>query len=469
MRSILKPVKSPLTRAIIGASTILSLATLIFALWFGITESKEEKTNFKLGVYGSLFGAIAGAVVGGLTGYDAGKGSANKKSGVVASSQDNASQDKVWKDWRNFVVDRKVQESQEITSFYLKPQDQGELTDFKPGQFLTIKLDIPDQARPVIRTYSLSDYENGSGYYRLSIKKEGSPKGLDVPPGVASNFMHDQIHEGSVIPAKPPNGKFFIDINSSTPAVLISNGVGITPMISMAKAVIKTSSDRASANGVDRHVWFLHGARNGEYHAFREAMVDLEKQHPNLHIHYKYSRPRPEDEGHFHSQGYVDKDLIESQIIPQIQEISGSSNAEYFLCGSPKFMDSLRSGLSELGVAEDKVFFESFSKGGKTKGAAPSAPAGESTSGEVTQAEVVFAASGKMAIWSPDQGTLLDFAEVEGIDPPSSCRQGVCLTCMCELNEGEVDYLEPPTTEPDEGNVLICICRPKTNKIVLNL
>ena len=165
-------------------------------------------------MYGSLLGAIAGAVVGGITGYDASKGSASKKSGTAsgttASSQNDSSQGKVWKDWRNFVVDRKVQESQEITSFYLKPQDQGDLPDFKPGQFLTIKLDIPDQARPVIRTYSLSDYENGSGYYRLSIKKEGAPKGLDVPPGVGSSFMHDQIHEGSVIPAKPPNGKFFI-------------------------------------------------------------------------------------------------------------------------------------------------------------------------------------------------------------------------------------------------------------------
>jgi len=461
MRSILKNVRSPFARAITGASAFLSLVTLVFALWFGITAGKENKANYKVGVYGSLLGAIAGAVVGGLTGYDTGKGSASKKSGSSASIQDDASQDKIWKDWRNFVVDRKVQESQEITSFYLKPQDQGDLPDFKPGQFLTIKLDVPDQARPVIRTYSLSDYENGSGYYRLSIKKEGSPKGLDVPPGVGSSFMHEQIHEGSVIPAKPPNGKFFVDINSSTPAVLISNGVGITPMISMAKAVIKTNSDR--------HVWFLHGARNGEYHAFREAMVDLEKQYPNLHIHYKYSRPRPEDEGHFHSQGYVDKDLIESQIIPQIQQISGSRDAEYFLCGSPKFMDSLRSGLSELDVNEEKVFFESFSKGGKTKGTAPSAPAVDSSSSEKFQAEVVFAASGKTATWSPDQGTLLDFAEAEGIDPPSSCRQGVCLTCMCGLSEGEVDYLEPPTTDPDECNVLICLSRPKTNKIVLDL
>lgn len=461
MISILKTIKNPLARVIAGASGILSLVTLVFALWFGLADGKENKANFKVGVYGSLLGAIAGAVAGGLTSYETARGSGAKRSGVATRSQETASSEQVWKDWRIFVVARKVKESEEITSFYLKPQDQGSLPDFKPGQFLTIKLDIPDQARPVIRTYSLSDYEPGSGYYRLSIKKEGAPKGLDVPPGVGSSFMHDQIQEGSVIPAKPPNGKFFLDINSSTPAVLISNGVGITPMIAMAKAVIKVSGER--------HVWFLHGARNGEYHAFGEAMVDLERQHPNLHVHYKYSRPRPEDEGNFHSQGYVDKDLIATQILPQIQEIYGKSDAEYFLCGSPKFMDSLRSGLSELGVAEDKVFFESFSKGGKTKGAAQPSQTEDKAPGEVSQAEIVFAASGKTLTWSADQGTILEFAEAEGIDPPSSCRQGVCLTCMCELNEGEVDYLEPPTTEPDEGNVLICICRPKSKRLVLDL
>ena len=452
MLKSLQNIKNPFTRTITGASAAFSLATLIFALIIGISGLEDKKkANYKLGVYGTLLGTVAGAVAGGVTSYK--PNSSTKKAKSSAKQEDST----VWRDWRNFVVSAKVPESQGITSFYLQPQNGQALPDFKPGQFLTIKLDIPQQPRPVIRTYSLSDYDREAGYYRLSIKKEGSPKGLDVPPGLASNFMHDLIQEGAVIPCKPPNGKFFLDVAANTPAVLISNGVGITPMIAMAKACAKLNPQR--------HVWFLHGARNGEFHAFREAILNLGKEYPNLHIHYKYSRPRPEDEGHYHSQGYVDKELIVTQIIPEITKILGSSQAEYFLCGSPAFMDSLRTGLAELGVAEEDVYYESFS-GGKTKGAAKEQA---TTNGSLASAEVVFAKSGKTLTWNQGDGTLLEFAEANGINPDFSCRQGVCLTCSCQLTEGEVDYTEDPSNEPDAGEVLICISQPKTNKIVLDL
>ncbi|MDJ0678571.1 MAG: 2Fe-2S iron-sulfur cluster-binding protein [Xenococcaceae cyanobacterium MO_167.B52] len=453
MLESLQQIKNPLSRSITGALTAFSILTIIFAVVIGISTPKEGKANYKLAVYGSLIGAIAGSVIGGVTSYKPAQKKASQK-----TAAEPINKEQTWKDWRNFVVDRKVQESQEITSFYLKPQDAGELPDYKPGQFLTIKLDIPEQPRAVIRTYSLSDYNNDAGYYRLSIKKEAAPKDLDVPPGVASNFMHDVIREGSIIPAKPPNGKFFIDVPSSVPAVLISNGVGITPMIAMAKACTKSNPNR--------HLWFLHGARHGDYHAFRDAILALGKENPSLHIHYKYSRPRPEDEGFYHSEGYVDKELLETQVIPEIQQIYGASNAEYFLCGSPAFMDSLRNGLGELGVAEEKVFFESFSKGGSTKG--NTKPVANNSS-ELDSAEIVCTASGKTLTWQKGNGTILDFVEENGINPPYSCRQGVCLTCMSELQEGEVEYIEPPTNEPDEGRVLICICQPKTTKIVIDI
>ena len=440
-------IKNPLQRSVAGAFTVFSLLTMIFALLIGIGSLKENEESHKIGVYGSILGAIAGAIIGGAT--------SNKSQ--KESRSDTDEQKQAWKDWRDFVVDSKVTESAEITSFYLKPQDDRELPDFKPGQFLTIKLDIPEETRPVIRTYSLSDYDKNNNYYRLSIKKENAPKDLDVPPGVASTFMHDNIKKGSVIECKPPNGKFFVDVDSSTPAVLISNGVGITPMIAMAKACTKLNPDR--------HIWFLHGARNADYHAFNEAIKDLEKENSNLHIHYKYSRPRPEDEGKYHSEGYVDKELLETEIIPEIRNIYGENNAEYFLCGSPKFMDSIRSGLKELGIAEEKVFFESFS-GGKTKGKSETT---DNNSNSLESAEITFAASNKTLTWQKNDGTILEFAEKNGIDPAYSCRQGICLTCMCELKEGEVDYIEPPTNEPDAGNVLICISQPKTDKLVLDL
>ena len=456
MTNSLSKINNLWLRIVTGASASFALVTIISAATIGLTTPKNKSGSVnQLAIYSSLL-AIA---VGGVVGFVAGDASfKNDAAGEKAASNKNESESKSdnWQGWRDFKIVKKEPESKEITSFYFQPVDGEKLPDFKPGQFLTIKLDIPEHDRAVIRTYSLSDYSKSQDYYRLSIKREGSPKDLDVPPGVASNFMHDRICEGSIISCKPPNGKFFIDPNSSTPAVLISNGVGITPMISMAKA--------CSQKNPQRHIWFLHGARNNDYHACRQEVNAVATNAANLHVHYSYSRPKPEDEGVYDSKGYVDKQLLEQSIIPQIEQIhDGSSDAEYYLCGSPAFMDSIRTGLQELGVPEEKVFFESFG-GGKTKGKAET-----TTTTGVDTAEIVFASSGKTLSWTKDDGTILEFAEANDIDPPYSCRQGVCLTCMCSLEEGEVEYTEAPTGEPDEDSVLICISQPKSSKIVLDL
>ena len=450
MLSSLGKIGNPLTRSITAASASFAMAILIAAVALGLPHPKDKSAN-KIGIYASLLAFVAGGGVGLIV-----KDKSSDRSKQVKS---NKSEDGTWKDWRNFKVAKKEVESTEITSFYLQPVDGGQLPDFKPGQYLTIKLNIPDRDRPVIRTYSLSDYPESQDYYRLSIKREGSPQGLNVPPGVASNFMHDRINEGSVIDCKPPSGKFYLEVDNPIPAILISNGVGITPMISMAKAVAQ--------HNPQRHIWFIHGARNGEYHACRQEINEVGNSYsyPNLHIYYSYSRPRPEDEGKYHNEGYVDKQFLADTIIPEIKSThSGSTDAEYFLCGSPAFMDSLKEGLNELGVSEDKVYFESFG-GGKTKGKV------EATNNEasVESAEVVFAQSNKTLTWTPEDGTLLEFAEANNLNPEFSCRQGVCLTCMCQIQEGEVEYLEEPSGEPDEGEVLICISKPKTSKVVLDL
>ncbi|MDJ0572569.1 MAG: 2Fe-2S iron-sulfur cluster-binding protein [Pleurocapsa sp. MO_192.B19] len=457
MFSSLSKIHNPLLRSITAASTSLAIATLIAAVAIGLTNPKDKSAN-KIGVYASLLAFIAGAGIGLVVKDKSESSVSQEKKKSPSNDTQKDTQNDTWQDWRNFKIVKKESESKEITSFYFQPVDGGELPDFKPGQFLTIKLEIPEQQRPVIRTYSLSDYPQSRDYYRLSIKREGSPKDLDVPPGVASNFMHDRISEGSIIPCKPPSGKFYIDVNSSVPAVLISNGVGITPMISMAKA--------SSRLNLKRHIWFVHGARNGEYHACREEINAIAKSYPNLHIHYRYSRPGVQDAGKYHSQGYADKQLLEDIIIPEIREThNGSTNAEYFLCGSPSFMDSLQQGLDELNVPEENVFFESFG-GGKTKG---KPKAGSDNQGTVDSAEVVFAKSDKTVTWTPEDGTLLEFAEANALNPDYSCRQGICMTCMCQLEEGEVEYIESPASEPDEGSVLICISKPKTAKVVLDL
>ena len=439
-------IQNPVIRSLTAALTTLSVITLASAIVIGVTKPNDESAA-KTVVYASLLGAGCGALFGLAS---KGRGMSQNAIQVQGDGQSTqATEGMVWKDWRDFVVVRKVKESEEITSFYLQPDDQGDIPTFQPGQFLTIKLDIPGQVRPIIRTYSLSDYAEPHTYYRLSIKREPMPPGLDVMPGIASNFMHDLIHEGAVIPAKPPSGKFVLDVQKSLPAVLISNGVGITPMISMAKAVTRLNPDRP--------LWFLHGARDGSFHAFREEVSAIAAQNPNLTIHYAYSRPREEDVGHHDSVGYIDTALIQSLVM---------QDAEYFLCGSPPFMEAIRTGLNHAGVPESHVFFEMFTKASKIDSDRPLA---EVNGNKIEAATIVFTQSNQTIDWSADAESLLEFAEANGLNPSYSCRQGICGTCECKILDGEVEYQTPPTATVKDGSVLICISKPKTAKVVLDL
>mgnify|MGYP002778613107 CR=1 FL=1 len=436
MFASLRQIEHPLIRSVTGASAAFAIATIVSGAAVGLVNVKDKA---KLGVYASLLGTSCGALVGLVAGRKV------SKQEFTARSKTNS---KTWQDWRNFVVVRKVKESEEITSFYLKPEDNSEIPNFQPGQFLTIKLDIPGQAKPVIRTYSLSDYPEPCEYYRLSIKREPAPQGLDVLPGIASNFMHDRIHEGAIVSAKPPRGNFVLDVSKSLPAVLISNGVGITPMLSMVKACSRLNPNRP--------IWFLHGARDGRFHGFRDEVLAI--QNPNLHVHFCYSRPRQEDAGRYHSVGYVDAALVKSLV---------QQEAEYFLCGSPPFLESMMAGLKESGVASNSIFFESFGKPMKaTSERQPPAASGDE---EVAAAEIVFAKSGKTLTWREGEGTILEFAEANNLDPAYSCRAGICGTCQCKIQAGEVTYQEPPTAEIDRGAVLICISKPKTARVVLDI
>jgi len=445
MLKVIQTEKNPLWRGTIGGMILGSIVTMTSSLIILLTGEKGEKT-YKA----TTIAILVSTGIGFGGGLLMGKKKEERPTEAVANKEVTT---KEWKDWRNFQVVKKVKESQEITSFYLQPQDQETLPDFLPGQFLTIKLDIPEQAKPVIRTYSLSDYAQKQTFYRLSIKRELAPKGLDVPPGVSSNFMHDRVDVGSIIPCKPPNGKFFLDLQKTTPIVLVSNGVGITPMIAMAKA--------ATIHNPQRKVWFFHGARDGSFHALREEMGELAKNNPNLYVHYAYSKPRPEDEGFYHSTGYVDTDLICSLV---------KEEADYFLCGSPAFMESLRSGLREAGVPDSRVFFEMFTKEKKSETKEPietSKPTITVTT--MNEQQVIFQQSQVSASWNDEAGSLLELAENTGLSPDYSCRQGICGTCECKLVEGEVEYLQPPSATVADGNVLICISKPKTAKVVLDI
>ena len=419
-----------------------AIATLLSGVMIGLLSPKERAANH-WGVSASLLGLVGGAGIGLIQKRE--NESRLNNEPIKIDSQPTV--EAYWKGWRNFTVAHKVKESDEITSFYLQPQDGGQLPQFEAGQFLTLKLDIPGQSKPVIRTYSLSDYSIPVAYYRLSIKREPAPEELNVMSGIASNYLHDHIGEGSVIAVRPPSGKFVIDVHKSLPAVLISNGVGITPMISMAIACCYLNPNRP--------IWFVHGTRNRLSHAFRDDILALAQKHPNLHVHFTYSRPQPEDNGFYHSEGYVDSQKIKQLV---------GKEAEFFLCGSPSFIQSLQSGLKMWGVPDNQVFYESFERK-----ASNSIEPQIATDKGITEAQIVFAESNRKLTWTINDGTLLEFAEANDIYPPFSCRSGICGTCMCKILEGEVAYEQVPTAAIEPGSALICISKPHTSKVVLAL
>jgi ferredoxin-NADP reductase len=355
----------------------------------------------------------------------------------------------LWNGYRKFRVARKVSECEDIYSFYLSPHDGKSLPPFKPGQYLTFQLDIPGRDKPVIRCYSISDSPNHPDYYRVTIKKALPPP--DPPgaqPGVASCFFCDQVNEGDILNVKAPAGNFHLDMTKPTPVVLISGGVGITPMLSMANAIAEAAAKR--------EVWFFFGARNRGEHIQKEHLERLAREHPNIHMNVCYSRPSANDkQGHdyLHSER-VSVDLFK-RVLP-------SNNFDFFICGPPGMMKSVTDDLKAWGVPDHHVFFEAFGPATVKKAAPkPAIPAGTAPTLEVT-----FSRSGRSCIWNPNLNSLLDFADEQGIKIDAGCRAGNCGTCLVAIKSGSIEYVTEHGAVPEDGSCLTCICKPKTSLVL---
>ncbi|MEE8352131.1 MAG: FAD-binding oxidoreductase [Rhodospirillales bacterium] len=347
-----------------------------------------------------------------------------------------------WEETRIFVVDEKIAENDIITSFYLKPEDGKPLPSFLPGQFLPLDLDIPGEASPVKRTYTLSSSANDTDHYRLTIKRE--------PEGKASIFFHDKIDVGAKLNAKNPAGKFHLDMESDKPVVLLSGGVGLTPMISMLNTICE--------NGAGRKTWFLHGTRGRNEHCMGEHVRALAAKHANVSAHIVYEKTSPEDvKGeHYDSEGYFTGDLL--------QDLLGDTDYEFYLCGPPPFMKAVYNALCDWGVDENAIHYEFFGPATVLREGAPGPDQASPVATEnaaVAGPMVTFSDSDKSAPWDAKFENLLDFAESLGLAPAFSCRSGICHTCMIELKDGEVNYPEEPVIPPDPGHVLICSAQPK--------
>jgi nitric oxide dioxygenase len=248
-----------------------------------------------------------------------------------------------WLGWRDFAVDRVVPESEIIKSFYLKPCDGGPLMRFRPGQYLTFQFDIPG-AGPIVRNYSIS-CAPGRDYYRISVKREG-PSTPSAPPGLASNYLHDQIDVGSVLRVNAPAGDFFLDEDNDRPVVLLSGGVGLTPMVSMLDAMV----DR----GASRPAWYIHAAQWGRHHAMKQHIQDVVAAHDAIRsfVFYEFTTPQDAQGRDFDLSGRITMDWLK-RVVPMHEAL-------FYFCGPKGFMRMLALGLRALDVPEERIHFEFF-------------------------------------------------------------------------------------------------------------
>ncbi|ASZ12580.1 NO-inducible flavohemoprotein [Chitinophaga pendula] len=241
-----------------------------------------------------------------------------------------------WTGWKPFVVKRKVEESAEITSFYLYPADGGAVADFLPGQYISLRLFLPELQLLQPRQYSISCAPNGE-YYRISVKREA---GATYPDGMISNRLHDHIREGDVVDLSAPAGTFTLNPNKTRPKVFISGGVGQTPLMAMLEALTSQRTDVS--------ITWIHGCRNEAVHAFRDRLTQLAGAHPNLDPHIFYDQPTAPAQ----YKGWVDLSVLKAKILQE--------NADYYLCGPAPFITRHHTFLVENGVNTGAIHFEEF-------------------------------------------------------------------------------------------------------------
>lgn len=376
--------------------------------------------------------------------------------------------------FRDYRVLEKLRESDVITSFVLEPVD-GVVPPYQPGQYLVFRLEIDGQT--VLRNYSVSGDPDCTDRLRISVKHEKAPAGLNVADGVASTWLHQHVQPGDVLNAAGPMGEFVLDESSQRPVVLLSGGVGQTPLLAMLHRLLKRSQ---------RKVYVIHACDNSAVHAFADEMRELVAQREGVQLYFCYRNPTEHDEqaGLHHVTGLITRE--------QLQRWLPLDDYEFYLCGPSAFMQSNYGVLRSLGVARERIHYEFFGPATVLEntladdGAASAvqdqvqpAPSSrvdanvleldspvEAVRGAATAAEdaaqtVTFLPDGRQAQWHEDCPSLLDLAEETGLSPDFNCRAGLCNTCMCTLVSGEVDYFEEPLDPVPEGKVLLCCSRPR--------
>jgi hypothetical protein len=365
-----------------------------------------------------------------------------------------------WNGSRKFRIERKVRECDNVVSFYLRPQDERALPSYRAGQYLTFELEIPGQAKRIIRCYSLSDRPR-QDYYRVTIKQIGPrPECPATPPGIASTFFHSVLKEGDFLNVKAPSGNFFLESTGDEPVVLIAGGIGLTPLLSMLNEMTETGSGR--------EIWLFYGLRRRGDHLMKEHLENLSRKFANVHLHISYSHPNEQDRAgaDYHHTGHITVELIK-QLLP-------SSHCQFYLCGPPPMLSALTAGLLEWAVPVERIHLEAFGSASvKSVGTSERQSAHAPGPGGLLPATlppasltVQFARSGKALPWSGKEESLLEFAETAGVAIDCGCRAGNCGTCKTMIKSGQVSYWKEPGCGVEPGSCLVCICAPKSDLVL---
>lgn len=353
--------------------------------------------------------------------------------------------------WRDFRIARVEDESSAIRSFYLQA-DGDVLLPFEAGQFLTIRVTPEGSDKPVIRTYTVSSAP-ADPYYRISVKRE--------EVGAVSLYLHDRLTVGDHIEAKAPTGDFFINAEENRPAVLMAGGVGVTPMISMARHVVVESLRTRHL----RPLTIFHSAQTTDQRGFYQAFRELEQgTKGGIRYFSMISKPAAEQKPgvDFNGAGYITADILR-QTLPL-------DDYDFFLCGPPPFMQALYDTLRGLGVRDVRIFAEAFGPASLKRVPDDGAPLMEPEE-EAEEAVVSFTKSGFEQRWNKGEATLLELAENHGLNPEYGCRKGSCGTCVTKLKSGSVAYRNQPSAEHAPDEVLICCAVPAkgSDKVELDL
>lgn len=347
--------------------------------------------------------------------------------------------------FRSMKVARIDRESSSVVSLVLEPSDARPLTVPLAGQFVVLRLRPERDAPPVLRSYSLSGLPD-AGRYRISVKAE--------PHGVASTYVNTQLRTGDLLDVSEPRGAFTLR-PSELPAVLLSAGVGVTPLMAMLHELV--------AQGSSRPVWWIYGARNRAEHPFASEAGELLAKLSNARSHVRYSRPDATDRLGF------DFDAAGHLSVTVLEELGVPLEADFYLCGPPAFLADFTAGLSRWGVAPERIHTEVFGSGEsitpgvvETPRRPPHAPAGPVGKGP----GISFARTGLTVSWDDRFQSLLELAEACDVPVRWSCRAGVCHTCECGLISGAVKYDPEPLDAPAAGNLLLCCARPQEETVI---